>query len=110
VLLAQQVIKANGHSFGEWIVTVQPTEEKNGLKRRDCDNCDEFETEVVVSLLHDHSRWDEIVLDAVAPTCTTDGYTLHKCECGEEYSDTIVDAIGLVVYFKIATLLLDALK
>ena len=85
VLIAQQNIPANGHSFGEWIVTVEPTEKENGLKRRDCENCDEFETEIIISLLHDHTRWDRIILDAVEPTCTTDGLTEGaKCSgCGE---------------------------
>lgn len=31
----------------------------------------------------------------VAPTCTAQGYTLHKCSvCGEETKDTYIDALG----------------
>ena len=31
----------------------------------------------------------------VKPTCTTDGYTLHKCSlCGDSYKDTVVKAKG----------------
>ncbi len=31
----------------------------------------------------------------VAPTCTAQGYTLHKCSvCGDEYKDTFTDALG----------------
>ncbi|MCQ4878687.1 hypothetical protein NE658_14455, partial [Ruminococcus bicirculans] len=31
----------------------------------------------------------------VAPTCTTDGYTLHKCSvCGTSYKDSTTKATG----------------
>ena len=30
----------------------------------------------------------------VAPGCTTQGYTEHKCQCGDSYKDTYVDATG----------------
>lgn len=39
---------------------------------------------------HSHSYVDTII----APTCTEKGYTLHKCDCGEEYADTQVNALG----------------
>ena len=39
---------------------------------------------------HVHSYVDFVV----APTCTTEGYTIHKCSCGEETKDTIVSALG----------------
>ena len=76
---------ATGHSFGNWITTVQPTESANGEKRRDCENCDAFETDIVAMLAHDHSRWITVTLSAVAPTCTTTGLTEgKKCSgCGE---------------------------
>ena len=30
----------------------------------------------------------------VAPTCTTDGYTLHECACGDSYQDSNVSKLG----------------
>lgn len=39
---------------------------------------------------HIHSYVDFVV----APTCLTDGYTIHKCSCGEESKDTIISALG----------------
>ena len=39
---------------------------------------------------HEHA-YTEAVVD---PTCIADGYTEHKCECGDSYKDTYVDAIG----------------
>ena len=85
VLIAQTVVPANGHSFGEWYITKEPTEAESGAKRRDCKNCDHFETGVVAPLNHDHTRWESITLEAVAPTCTETGLTEgKKCSgCGE---------------------------
>lgn len=34
------------------------------------------------------------VQTVVAPTCTAEGYTLHKCSCGDSYTDNIVAAKG----------------
>ena len=41
---------------------------------------------------HEHNyEYETIVID---PTCTEDGYTVHKCECGEGYIDTEIPAAG----------------
>lgn len=87
IVVPQSVAPATGHSFGDWVITTQPTETEQGSKRRDCANCDAFETDIVAALSHDHSRWDAITLEAVAPTCTTTGLTEgKKCsDCGETY-------------------------
>lgn len=39
---------------------------------------------------HVHSYTEEVI----APTCTEDGYTLHKCSCGDSYKDTTVAKLG----------------
>ena len=39
---------------------------------------------------HQHVYTDKVI----APTCTEDGYTIHRCTCGEGYSDTPVVATG----------------
>jgi hypothetical protein len=38
----------------------------------------------VISALHEHSYKKTVV----KPTCVAMGYTLHQCECGEEYKDS----------------------
>ena len=38
----------------------------------------------VISALHEHSYKKTVV----KPTCVAMGYTLHQCECGEEYRDS----------------------
>ena len=39
---------------------------------------------------HKHVYEDNVV----APTCTKQGYTEHKCECGDTYKDSTVAALG----------------
>lgn len=40
--------------------------------------------------VHTHSYTET----AAAPTCTSDGYTLHKCSCGDSYKDHVTAALG----------------
>ena len=56
---------AHEHSFGEWIVTTEPTCTEDGAKERVCE-CGEKETEVIPALGHDFvngdcSRCDEVL-------------------------------------------------
>ena len=85
ILVAQSIVPATGHSFGDWYLTKAPTETEQGEKRRDCANCEAFETTPVAELTHDHNHWDRVILQAVAPTCTETGLTEGtKCSgCGE---------------------------
>ena len=82
---SQTVIPAKGHSFGDWVVTIEPTEFSTGTKRRECTECDAFEVDIVAVLNHNHSDYAVIILDSVSPTCTEDGKTEGaKCfGCGE---------------------------
>ena len=85
VIVAQTEIPATGHSFGEWVVTKEPSAYELGAKRRDCKNCDVFETDIVSATSHSHDSWELITIPAVDPTCTETGLTEgKKCsECGE---------------------------
>ena len=81
---AQTVIPARGHSWDEWVVTENPTEDKAGQKRRECNSCDAFEIGVVPPLDHDCSQYGTIKVDGYAATCIlpglTDGEKCLKCE------------------------------
>ena len=84
--------EALGHLFGEWKTITPATEEKDGEETRACtrDNCDYTETRKIPALSHIHEYTETVV----EPTCTEKGYTLHKCECGEEYKDNETEALG----------------
>lgn len=42
------------------------------------------------SSVHQHTYTEEVV----QPNCTTGGYTLHRCDCGDEYRDNETPATG----------------
>ena len=50
------VVPATGHSFGEWTVSTAPTCTEAGEERRDCNNCDHYETKELAALGHDYSN------------------------------------------------------
>lgn len=77
-----------GHSFGKWTEVAAPTCTEKGSDRRDCANCDYFETREVAAKGHSHTAV------VTAPTCTEKGYTTHTCACGDSFVDTYVDALG----------------
>ena len=39
---------------------------------------------------HQHSYINTVI----DPTCTTNGYTTHECQCGDSYSDSEIAALG----------------
>ena len=83
--------EAMGHLFGEWNVTTPATEEKDGEETRTCtrENCEYIEMRKIPKLDHTHEYTETVV----EPTCTEKGYTLHKCECGDEYKDNETPAL-----------------
>ena len=85
VLEAQEVIPATGHTWGEWIVDVEPTENVEGSKHREC-ACGERETVAIPALNHTHSYTPEVT---TAPTCTEAGVKTFTCECGDTYTEAI---------------------
>ena len=81
--------KATGHSYGNSVVTKQPTCTSEGTKTKTCTKCNATVTETIPKTSHKYTD------TVVAPTCTADGYTLHKCSvCGTSYKDSITKATG----------------
>ena len=81
--------KAIGHSYGNSVVTKQPTCTSEGTKTKTCTKCNARVTETIPKTSHKYAD------TVVAPTCTADGYTLHKCSvCGTSYKDSITKATG----------------
>ena len=81
--------KATGHSYGNSVVTKQSTCTSEGTKTKTCTKCNATVTETIPKTSHKYAD------TVVAPTCTTDGYTLHKCSvCGTSYKDSTTKATG----------------
>ena len=81
--------KATGHSYGNSVVTKQPTCTSEGTKTKTCTKCNATVTETIAKTSHKYAD------TVVAPTCTADGYTLHKCSvCGTSYKDNTTKATG----------------
>ena len=67
------------HDFSDWVVTKVASCGVGGEKVRRCRKCDILETEIIPAFTHNF-----VFVEAVAPTCTSVGYTDGtKCEiCG----------------------------
>lgn len=78
------------HTFGDWETYIAPTCSTQGLERRYCtgEDCDAFEERIV------EPRHIYDIVEVVAPTKTSSGYTKHSCECGLYYIDDIVSTAG----------------
>ena len=76
-------IPAPGHSYGEWAQTTAPGCETKGEERRDCVNCDHYETKEIAALGHNYGEW----IAEVPATCEGEG-TLghyHCVTCGKNF-------------------------
>ena len=73
-----------------WTTVKEPTETQEGVKSGVCKKCGDTITQTIPTLSHEHNY----IITVKAPTCTTNGYTLHKCLCGEEYKTDEKAALG----------------
>ena len=77
------------HTYGNAVITKQPTCTSEGTAIKTCTKCNATVTETIPKTSHKYAD------TVVAPTCTTNGYTLHKCSvCGTSYKDSTTNATG----------------
>jgi len=90
-------IVAEGHRFGDWYTTVEPKFNEDGEQRRDCDNCDHFETNRLPKLSESHTctfTGTEEIVDE--PTCTESGSKKVYCshpDC-DKFTTVSIDSKG----------------
>lgn len=79
-----------GHVWDEGTITTQPTYDEYGVRTLHCKNCDATTTEKVLPTKY------TFTVTVVPPTCTEDGYTMHKCNQDDSFSykDNIVHSTG----------------
>ena len=79
-----------GHVWDEGTITTQPTYDEYGVRTLHCKNCDATTTEKVLPTKY------TFTVTVVPPTCTEDGYTMHKCNQDDSlsYKDNIVHSTG----------------
>lgn len=79
-----------GHVWNEGVITTPPTYDEYGVKTLHCKNCDATKTEKVLPTKY------TFTVTVVQPTCTEDGYTMHKCNQDDSlsYKDNFVHSTG----------------
>ena len=83
--------ESEAHSWGEPVITREATEDEEGIRAYTCTVCGQTKTETIPKTDHVHNYKESVV----NPTCTEQGYLLHKCEkCGDEYRDSFTAALG----------------
>ena len=86
----QEEIAALGHTYGDWILDKEATEEEEGLQHKACEACGDIVEDIIPTLSHEHSYTTNVT----APTCTAQGYTTYTCACGDTYDADFVDMIA----------------
>ena len=79
---------ALAHSWSPWTEEKPATAQEEGLLKRTCSNCQETEEKKTdrIDETHTHSYTTQVI----EPTCTTQGYTVHTCNCGHTYTSDLV--------------------
>ncbi len=77
---------ALGHSWGQWITVLKPTEDSYGREERVCSRCNAKEERGIDQLEHTHSYTSVITKQ---PSCTEEGIKTFTCKCGHSYTETI---------------------
>ena len=81
---------ALGHSFGEWTITVQPTEFQYGEKRRECSRCGLIQSDSILAHVHEMAR-----MEGQTPGCDTIGWlSYEQCTLCDYNTKVIIEAVG----------------
>lgn len=93
ILIAQEVIPALGHSFGEWTEVKAPTTEETGLSERTCENCGKTEQKELDKL----EPTPDDPTEPTQPTESTEPSNKPTEPAGTEPEQTVPATTGAVV-------------
>ena len=82
------IVDALGHDLVEHSAKAPTCTEIGWNTYVTCSRCDHTTYQEIPATGHSHNAV------VTAPTCTEQGYTTHTCHCGDEYTDSYVDALG----------------
>lgn len=82
-------VNPTGHSYGDWVTTVEPTTAATGMAVRKCANCAAAENRTLDKLIENHTH-SYTAKTTKAPTCTAEGVMTYTCSCGGSYTESIV--------------------
>ena len=95
------------HVWSDWTTTKEPTCTVDGEERRDCTDCDAFETKVKPAPGH---SWDDGVVTK-EPTLTENGERTYTCTvCGETKTESMSKLKLQEMYFSVNLLGKDMVK
>ena len=81
------VVKTEGHSYGEWTITKQPTCSEDGMMRRQC-KCGEIQEVIAPCEGHNYK-----IVDRAKSSCDQSGSIKYVCsDCGHELSEGLPTA------------------
>lgn len=83
---ASEYVPEIGHRYVSEI-TKMPTHTEYGIKTFTCGNCGDSYTEDIQKIPH-HNY---VVTEIIEPNCSSEGYSVYTCECGDYYYDDYVD-------------------
>ena len=104
-----EVIAKLSHSFGAWADTKAATCTEKGEQQRTCSICGAIEAKETNALSHfrvngiclncgdvDYEQHEHIYTEgeSTKATCTTDGYMVYNCACGDSYTAIMDHASG----------------
>lgn len=83
------VIKATGHSWGDWIINKEATCTEAGSKHKECASCGDISRVAIAPTGHTYKPFEK------DPTCTEDGYIEYVCaECLASYIGEVLPRTG----------------
>lgn len=85
-----------GHLFGQWEISMPPTETTVGHRFRTCSRCGEQEYGEIPagSDVSDFHTCSFFQVREEQPTCTSPGYIGYQCGCGQSYQEPFGEPLG----------------
>ena len=90
ILVAQEVIPAKGHTWGEWELTTAATCTQAGVETRTCSVCQASETRSITATGHTWDDWEV----TTAATCTQAGVETRTCSVCQASETRPIAATG----------------